>query len=160
MPINGVYSLQQELIQLGAQFRLIQKRLISKFKDKNPTPLVNLETLLKDTFAEIMKISSAIEGEREKLSKAQTELSSGLNLISNLLRLMDIKKELSTFESIFSPHVHDLETQVMFNALELNASSPLINTVCRNLIMNVKLLTNSVIMQIFYYTNYNNYAVK
>lgn len=70
--------------------------------------------LLKDTFGEIMKVSSEIQDEREKLCKAQIELACCLNLILNLLRLMDIKNELSTFESIFSPHVYDLETQVRF----------------------------------------------
>lgn len=70
--------------------------------------------LLKDTFTEIMKISSEIQDERKELCEAQVQLSCALNLISNLLRLMDFKKELSTFESVFSPYIYDLDNQVSF----------------------------------------------
>ncbi len=42
-----VIDLQNSLSSYSAQFRAIQKRLLIKLKDRNPTPLNNLETLLK-----------------------------------------------------------------------------------------------------------------
>ena len=39
-------ALQEQLEQRSAQFRAIQKRLLSRFKDKTPTPLTNLDSLL------------------------------------------------------------------------------------------------------------------
>lgn len=68
--------------------------------------------LLKDTYEEIMRICDKICDEYKNLKKIQIELSCGLNLISCLLRLMDIKMDLAAFESIFLPYVYDLETQV------------------------------------------------
>lgn len=108
---RDVVMLEEELNILGAQLRLIQKRLIAKFKDKNPTPLVKLDLLLTDTYAQINDVTQKLLDAKEILKSSRVELSCALNFVVTLLELMDLK-EFITFESIFSPHVFDLEKQV------------------------------------------------
>lgn len=106
---------QNELSQLNAQFRVIQKRLLAKFKDKNPTPLTNLETLLTDSFREITELTHELEVERDNLRRSQIQLACVLNLNIQLLQLTDNKKELKLIENTFSPYIYDLEGQVILS---------------------------------------------
>lgn len=104
---------QDFLDQLSAQFRTIQKRLISKFKVKNPTPLTNLEILIKDTYTEILKTVLKLQEANGELFKAQTELTCALNLIGNLIKIMNIDDKLKEILlSVFCPSVEDLDSQV------------------------------------------------
>lgn len=106
-------SFQKTLNQLGGQFRIIQKRLITKFKDRNPTSLSNLEKLLQDTHSEVIKVTTNLEAEVTNLEVAQNELSCGLQLLANLIKLMDVSADLlPTIETTFSPMVYDVEGQV------------------------------------------------
>ena len=43
------------------QFRMIQKRLLNRFKDKNPSPLNNLDFLLNHTYDQIIEMAMKIE---------------------------------------------------------------------------------------------------
>lgn len=105
---------QNELSQISAQFRVIQKRLLAKFKDKNPTPLTNLETLLNDTFNEITELVHELETERDNLQRSQINLACVLRLNMQLLQLSDNKKELKLIENAFSSYIYDLDGQVIF----------------------------------------------
>lgn len=41
------------LNQRASQFRAIQRRLLTRFKDKTPSPLANLDTLLEGTYRQV-----------------------------------------------------------------------------------------------------------
>ena len=41
------------LDQRAKQFRAIQRRLLTRFKDKTPAPLANLDTLLDGTYRQV-----------------------------------------------------------------------------------------------------------
>lgn len=100
---------------MSAQFRLIQKRLISKFKVKNPTPLSNLELLLEDTYNEILFVTEQFEEERMELVKCQNDLSCALHVLVNVIKLMDGNNNVaSLIEATFSPIVYDLDNQVLY----------------------------------------------
>ena len=43
------------LAQRAQQFRTIQRRLLTRFKDKTPAPLANLDTLLDGTYRQVIK---------------------------------------------------------------------------------------------------------
>lgn len=91
----------------------MQKKLIAKFKVKNPTPLSNLETLVQDTFNEIMSAAEELDYANGELTKAQIELSCALSIIQNLLKIMDIDKELKKIlVSTFCSDVQDMDFQV------------------------------------------------
>ena len=62
--INEHFKLRLLLVQLNSQlndlahqFRLVQKRLLVRFKDRNPTPLGGLDFLLKETYSKIIQLS-------------------------------------------------------------------------------------------------------
>lgn len=57
------------------QFRIVEKRLINRFKDKNPTPLNNLDFLLNQTYQEMMSIANEIEEYQNELEYASHNLS-------------------------------------------------------------------------------------
>ena len=42
------------LAQRAQQFRAIQRRLLTRFKDKTPAPLANLDTLLDGTYRQVI----------------------------------------------------------------------------------------------------------
>jgi Bardet-Biedl syndrome 9 protein len=68
------------------QFRIVEKRLISRFKDKNPTPLNNLDFLLNQTYQDMMNLANFIEKREEELELASHNLSSRVILIQILLK--------------------------------------------------------------------------
>ena len=57
---HRVIDLQNSLSSSATQFRAIQKRLLIKLKDRNPTPLNNLETLLKVAQTQVRSENSLI----------------------------------------------------------------------------------------------------
>lgn len=57
------------LEQRTVQFRMIQKRLLNRFKDKNPSPLNNLDFLLNDTYDQIIQMAMRIEQHRTEIVK-------------------------------------------------------------------------------------------
>lgn len=98
---------------LSSQYRLIEKRLVSKLRAKTPMLLTNLGILLDDTFSEITTTIEKLMVANTELKKSQIELECCLNAILCLLRLMDMdKKLLSLVESVFQPFVYDVENQV------------------------------------------------
>ena len=51
----------KELLQQRAhQFRVIQKRLLTRFKDKTPSPLQHLDTLLEGTYKQVCSVICAL----------------------------------------------------------------------------------------------------
>jgi len=71
MPLNDYFELidshfnvrlamenYKDLLQQRAhQFRVIQKRLLTRFKDKTPSPLQHLDTLLEGTYKQVGDIA-------------------------------------------------------------------------------------------------------
>lgn len=48
-----IHKLQNQLTQNATQYRAIQKRLLTKLKDKTPSPLTNLDVLLESTHHDV-----------------------------------------------------------------------------------------------------------
>lgn len=49
----GAKRYQDLLSERAVQFRAIQRRLLTRFKDKTPAPLQNLDTLLDATYNQV-----------------------------------------------------------------------------------------------------------
>lgn len=69
------------------QYRVIQKRLLNRFKDKNPSALNNLDFLLSHTYRQIVDAANHVDSERENLNVASEELTSTLELCIYLLKI-------------------------------------------------------------------------
>lgn len=69
--------------------------------------------LLQDTFEEIMSTTEELDFANDELARAQMELSCALSAIQNLLKIMDIDKELKEMlVSTFCSTVRDMDYQV------------------------------------------------
>lgn len=100
---------------LSTQHRLIQKRLITKFKQKNPTPLNHLDILLEKTYDDITNVLNKVQDKRNSLRNAQIQLSCILNLLKMLINLIDENgKNMEMIDATFLSHVYDYEDQVWF----------------------------------------------
>ncbi|XP_070570389.1 protein PTHB1-like isoform X2 [Ptychodera flava] len=95
------------LTQRAQQFRAIQRRLLTRFKDKTPAPLQNLDTLLDGTYRQILALAEAIEENRQKLVTCSVSLSASTKIITKLISLAHglSAKECRVLESALSPNV-------------------------------------------------------
>lgn len=84
-----------KLNDLAQQYRIVQKRLLVRFKDKNPTPLHGLEVLMKETYQELLDISDKIEFTQNRLRSEQVELNGFCRLF---VKLCSLKYELPPAE--------------------------------------------------------------
>ncbi|XP_018324479.1 protein PTHB1 [Agrilus planipennis] len=110
--VQEIKRLLDLLTQLAAQYRAIEKRLITKFKDKNPTPVSQFVTLIDDTYEDINESLKRLKYEKGKLNAARNKLECSLNLLISLSRSMDISEDiLQSIESVFEPHIYDIEGQ-------------------------------------------------
>nr|XP_057909013.1 protein PTHB1 isoform X1 [Doryrhamphus excisus] len=78
---------QDLLSERAVQFRAIQRRLLTRFKDKTPAPLQNLDTLLDATYSQVMALAEAADENRLLLEEAFVRLSSATHLLVLLLSL-------------------------------------------------------------------------
>ncbi|KAF6030431.1 BBS9 [Bugula neritina] len=97
------------LEQKALQFRAIQRRLLTRFKDKTPSPLGYLDTLLEGTYRQLLAIAEHAEDNKKTLYRASTNVSSAVNLLNYLIRLTyDLSDEdFAILQSILNPDVSD-----------------------------------------------------
>ena len=69
------------------QFRTIQKRLLNRFKDKNPSALNNLDFLLNHTYGQIVEASTMVEGLKDNIGIAGSYLSNAIEICCLCLSL-------------------------------------------------------------------------
>lgn len=78
---------QDLLSERAVQFRAIQRRLLTRFKDKTPAPLQNLDTLLDATYNQVMSLADAAQETQAQLEEALVRLRSCSHLLVLLLSL-------------------------------------------------------------------------
>uniref|UniRef100_A0A8B9IZQ2 Bardet-Biedl syndrome 9 n=1 Tax=Amazona collaria TaxID=241587 RepID=A0A8B9IZQ2_9PSIT len=102
-------KLQELLSQRAAQFRAIERRLLTRFKDKTPAPLQHLDTLLEGTFREVIALADAAVENQANIFQAFTKLKSATHLV---IMLISLWQKLSTdqvaiLEATFLPLAED-----------------------------------------------------
>ncbi|KAL5005570.1 hypothetical protein ScPMuIL_016728 [Solemya velum] len=97
------------LAQRASQFRAVQLRLLTRFKDKTPAPLSNLDTLLEGTYRQILHLADTVEENNECEAIAANSLSSGIQLFNHILRLWTnmSDEEFKVLQNSISPIVSD-----------------------------------------------------
>ncbi|KAG8572476.1 hypothetical protein GDO81_012054 [Engystomops pustulosus] len=97
------------LSERAVQFRAIQKLLLTRFKDKTPAPLHNLDTLLDGTYRQVLGIADAAEELQNNLFRAFIKLKAATQLIILLIGLWQkLSKDQITFlESTLLPLQQD-----------------------------------------------------
>lgn len=100
-------ELRGELANRTQQYRVIQKRLLLRFKDRNPAPLNHLDTLLNMTFEHTVELADSIDDAERALRTVSCHLSAATELILLLMRFrFDLDDEnFSTLRLHLSPEV-------------------------------------------------------
>lgn len=96
---------------------MIQRRLLAKFKDKTPTPLTNLDMLLKETYQQILVSADEMEEIQQALSRSRCQLSCITRLILLMIKLTNntSEEEYSNLQAALTSTVYDAEEQVKIN---------------------------------------------
>mmetsp|Transcript_2995 Transcript_2995/g.8358 ORF Transcript_2995/g.8358 Transcript_2995/m.8358 type:complete len:310 (-) Transcript_2995:531-1460(-) len=100
-------ALSEQLARRAQQFRIIEKRLLVRLKDRNPVPMQNLELLFEGTYQQLLQLADATEVAQQQLEFHAARLSAGTRLILLLLRLrfsLSVE-EAELLESHLSPEV-------------------------------------------------------
>jgi len=99
----------EELEKRAAQFRSIQKRLLVRFKDRNPTPLNGMDKLYDATHASLVSLSRTVEGHQHDLQASAFELSSATSLLQLLItrKYSLSEKDVEVLVAHFPHHVND-----------------------------------------------------
>jgi len=79
-------ELRTDLADRTQQYRVIQKRLLVRFKDRNPSPLNHLDTLLALTFEQTVQLTEAIDDVERALRQVSCHLSAATELVLLLVR--------------------------------------------------------------------------
>lgn len=89
------------------QFRAIQKRLLTRFKDKTPVGLAHLDTLLEGTFMQIMALADKYEVFQSDLERCSNDLACATKLTLMVIKLSVIMspEEYRTLEACLNPVV-------------------------------------------------------
>ncbi|XP_075068684.1 protein PTHB1 isoform X2 [Mixophyes fleayi] len=97
------------LSERAVQFRAIERLLLTRFKDKTPSPLQNLDTLLDGTYRQVIGIADAAEELQNNLFRAFTKLKSGTQLVILLVGLWQklSKDQMGILEATFLPLEED-----------------------------------------------------
>ncbi|XP_074801462.1 protein PTHB1 isoform X5 [Natator depressus] len=102
---------EELLSERAIQFRAIERRLLTRFKDKTPAPLQHLDTLLEGTYRQIIALADAAEENQTNMFQAFTKLKSATQL---LIMLISLWQKLSTdqvaiLEAAFLPLMQDTQ---------------------------------------------------
>ncbi|XP_043364694.1 protein PTHB1 isoform X9 [Dermochelys coriacea] len=102
---------EELLSERAIQFRAIERRLLTRFKDKTPAPLQHLDTLLEGTYRQIIALADAAEENQINMFQAFTKLKSATQLV---IMLISLWQKLSTdqvaiLEATFLPLMQDTQ---------------------------------------------------
>ncbi|XP_058533958.1 protein PTHB1 isoform X2 [Ochotona princeps] len=104
-------KLEELLSERAVQFRAIQRRLLTRFKDKTPAPLQHLDTLLDGTYKQVVALADAIEENHGNLSQLFTRLKSATHLMILLIGLWQklSADQMAILEAAFLPLQEDTQ---------------------------------------------------
>ncbi|XP_064431142.1 protein PTHB1 isoform X3 [Mirounga angustirostris] len=111
--INGE-KLEELLSERAVQFRAIQRRLLTRFKDKTPAPLQHLDTLLDGTYKQVIALADAVEENQDNLFQSFAKLRSATQLVILLIGLWQklSPDQVAILEAAFLPLQQDTQELV------------------------------------------------
>ena len=97
-------NISELVVQRSTQFRVIQKRLLAKFKEKNADSLMNMDALLEGTYKQLNSLGEAAEEMEDQLKVSGCKLSSVSKILFFLCKLIKnlSTEEQQTIENAFS----------------------------------------------------------
>jgi len=127
-------ELRSELADRTKQQRVIQKRLLVRFKDRNPSPLNYLDELLALTYEQTIQLSEAIEDTERALRTVSCHASAATELVLLLIRTR-FELDDENFRLLrlhFSPEICDAVDQGWEEQVDASLIHLLRTSLCRN----------------------------
>ncbi|KAI1293789.1 Protein PTHB1 [Halotydeus destructor] len=78
---------QDKLAKLATEYRTIEKRFLVKLKDRNPTPLNDLDLLLDKIYSQIARLTEDLIAKSDELSRKTSILNCATDLILKILTI-------------------------------------------------------------------------
>ncbi|XP_030060352.1 protein PTHB1 [Microcaecilia unicolor] len=102
---------EELLSERARQFRAIERRLLTRFKDKTPAPLQNLDTLLEGTYRQVIALADAGEEKQRIQFQMFTKLRSATQLVVMLIGLWQklSKDQIAILEATFLSPLQDTQ---------------------------------------------------
>lgn len=100
---------EAELRDAAHQFRVIQKRLLVRFKDKTPMPLNKMDALLVDTYERLLALAASVDAAQRALLAAAASLGCATRLVTSRMTMafgLDAANT-AALEAYLSPEVRD-----------------------------------------------------
>jgi Bardet-Biedl syndrome 9 protein len=103
-----------QLNDAAHQYRLVEKRLLVRFKDRNPTPLHGLDVVLRESYDRLVRLGDEIDAQLLRLQALNNDIECFARLIADLVAM---KFGLSAIDhaaltSYFCPDIRDGTEQV------------------------------------------------
>lgn len=101
----NIFNLSELIGQRAVQFRVIQKRLLSKFKDKNADSLLNMDAILEGTYRQLVSLGDGAEEMEGQLVASGCKVAAIARIIIFLCKLLQNldPHEVKFLEYVFSP---------------------------------------------------------
>ncbi|CAM9718937.1 unnamed protein product, partial [Choristocarpus tenellus] len=110
---------QEELNAEAHQFRVIEKQLLVRFKDRNPSPLNCLDIVMEETYLRLIELGKNVEGAQFRLWQTSNFLGCAMRFLALLMkcRFQLGKADHALLLANFHPNVTDNEHQVMAQSI-------------------------------------------
>ncbi len=96
---DRMHAQELDLEKLSGLYRAIQKRLLLRFKDKNPAPLNNLDLLLSTTYQKVLALASDIDRSQKDFATTCFRLALSIQTLLLLTKIQS-KCDEETYEAV------------------------------------------------------------
>jgi len=107
---KNLQAAQQRLAELAQQFRAVQKRLLIRFRERNPTPIGALETLFEETYRMLHDRAEEVASLQHELATQSNCLSCATQIVLQVSRYKFMEQmsseDFDAFRHFLSPSVH------------------------------------------------------
>jgi Bardet-Biedl syndrome 9 protein len=127
-------ELRTDLTDRTLQYRVIQKRLLVRFKDRNPSPLSHLDSLLNLTFDQTIQLTDTLHDVERALRTVTCHLAAATELVLLLIRFR-FELDAENFRVLrlhLSPEVVDIAEQGWEEQVDISLSHLLRTSLARN----------------------------
>lgn len=104
----------ESLNRAAHQFRVVEKRLLSRFRDRNPSPLDKLDVVSEETYLRLVQLGEQVESAQERLDVSAKDLRCAAGLVALLARyrFQLSSKDHALLLAHLCPNVADTDDQV------------------------------------------------
>lgn len=104
----------EDLNRAAHQYRVVEKRLLSRFKDRNPAPLDSLDVISEETYQRLVELCEGVERAQGRLAVSAANLGCAARLVALLAqhRFQLPPKDHALFLAHLFPDVAETDDQV------------------------------------------------